>query len=86
MSADLKHTLSRALSEFGDTITSDRERAIWHDRVLSENPKSLQELGEIFGVSRERIRQVEVKLKQRVETYLKDRFGLEEIELALTDL
>ena len=38
-----------------------REQQILNDRKLGEKPKTLEELGEIFGVSRERIRQIEVK-------------------------
>ncbi len=38
-----------------------REQQILNDRRLGEKPKTLEELGEIFGVSRERIRQIEVK-------------------------
>lgn len=38
---------------------SDREQAILSARTLSEQPNTLQELGERFGVSRERIRQIE---------------------------
>ncbi len=38
-----------------------REQQILNDRRLGEKPKTLEELGKIFGVSRERIRQIEVK-------------------------
>lgn len=38
-----------------------REQHILNDRKIGENPKTLEELGEIFGVSRERIRQIEAK-------------------------
>ena len=38
-----------------------REQQILNERRLGENRKTLEELGEIFGVSRERIRQIEVK-------------------------
>jgi RNA polymerase sigma-32 factor len=80
--SDLKATVQAALDEFGETIDSDREKAIWFDRVLSDSPKSLQELGEEFGVSRERIRQVEVKIKRRLAAFLRDRFGDAAVELA----
>jgi len=38
---------------------NERERKIIHQRILSDNPQTLQELAEEFGVSRERIRQLE---------------------------
>jgi RNA polymerase sigma-32 factor len=40
--------------------------------VLSEQPKTLQELGEEFGLSRERVRQLEARLVARLREYLKE--------------
>jgi len=82
--ANVRTQFKNALRAFGKTITDEREKVIWAERVLSESPKSLQELGERFGVSRERIRQIEAKMKKRVERYLTDRFGEDEIELAIS--
>ena len=85
VAADIRNQLNEALHAFGDTITDEREAVIWSDRVLSHEPKSLQELGDEFSVSRERIRQIEAKLKKRVEVFLKQRFGEDEIELVVAD-
>jgi RNA polymerase sigma-32 factor len=38
-----------------------REQQILHQRKLGEDPKTLEELSKVFGVSRERIRQIEAK-------------------------
>jgi RNA polymerase sigma-32 factor len=38
---------------------NDRERRILEDRILSEEPRTLQELADDFGISRERVRQLE---------------------------
>ena len=46
---------------------SDRERDIIVERRLSENPKTLEELGEVYGVSRERIRQLEVRAFDKIK-------------------
>ncbi|MCA9563830.1 MAG: hypothetical protein KC561_10090, partial [Myxococcales bacterium] len=83
--ADIQQALRDALDDFGRTITDEREKTIWDERVLSEDPKSLQDLGDEFGVSRERIRQIEAKLKKRVASFLRKRFGDQEIELAIAD-
>jgi RNA polymerase sigma-32 factor len=83
--ADVRSTFSAALAEFGASIEDERDRVIWTERILAEEPRSLQELGDRFDVSRERVRQLEVKLKKRVETFLRSRFGDEEIELAIGD-
>lgn len=51
----------------------ERERRILDERLLAEKPVTLQELGEEFGVSRERIRQLEARLMKRLSEYLKER-------------
>jgi RNA polymerase sigma-32 factor len=38
---------------------NDRERRIVHDRILQDHPRTLQELADDYGISRERIRQLE---------------------------
>ena len=42
---------------------------------MAEEPKTLQELGDIFGVSRERVRQVEKRLLQRMKAFLESEAG-----------
>ena len=51
----------------------ERDRKILEERVLSEEPRTLSELGEEFGVSRERVRQLEVKLVDRLREHVKER-------------
>jgi RNA polymerase sigma-32 factor len=48
-----------------------RERFIIEQRIMSENPMTLKELGEHFGFSRERARQLEIRAKEK----LKDELG-----------
>ena len=43
-----------------------REKQILNDRRLGEKPKTLEELGEVFGVSRERIRQIVGKALNKI--------------------
>ncbi|HID96783.1 MAG TPA: sigma-70 family RNA polymerase sigma factor [Thermodesulfobacteriaceae bacterium] len=50
-----------------------KERVIFEKRMLAEEPQTLQALGKIFGISRERVRQIEVKLKKRLKEFLKER-------------
>ncbi|MBN1946314.1 MAG: sigma-70 family RNA polymerase sigma factor [Bradymonadales bacterium] len=81
--ANVRATLSQTLKDFSATIDDDRELTIWNERILADEPRSLQELGDEFGVSRERIRQIEAKLKKRVEMFLKARFGEDTVLLNL---
>ena len=53
----------------------ERERRILDERLLAEEPLTLQELAEKFGVSRERVRQLEARLMKRLSEYLKERLA-----------
>ena len=47
-----------------------RDLDIFRDRLLSEAPKSLQEIGDYYGVSRERVRQIETRLLKNLKVYM----------------
>jgi len=51
---------------------SDIEKIIYDERLIAEYPKTLQELGEKLNLSRERIRQIEVKTKKKIKKYLEN--------------
>jgi len=67
--------ISEKISEFGRALSEDRDIAIWTQRLLSETPRSLKELGEMFNVSKERIRQIENRLKLQARTFLSQELG-----------
>ncbi len=50
---------------------TDRERRVFEARRLSEDPLTLEELSQEFGVSRERIRQIEVRAFEKVQKAVK---------------
>jgi len=50
---------------------SDKELFILEHRLLTEKPMTLQEVGEKFNISRERIRQLEVRLLRKLKEFLK---------------
>ncbi len=45
---------------------NERERRIVSDRILAENPRTLQELADDYGISRERVRQLEKNALEKV--------------------
>jgi RNA polymerase sigma-32 factor len=55
------------------TVLNDRERRIFMGRRLAEQPIRLNELADEFGVSRERVRQIEVRAFQKVRSAVKHR-------------
>ena len=50
---------------------NERERHIIEERRLAEEPKTLEDLAEVYGVSRERIRQIEVRAFEKLQTEMK---------------
>ena len=54
-------------------VLNDRERRIFEARRLAEDPITLTELAEEFGVSRERVRQIEVRAFEKVQNAVKHR-------------
>jgi len=56
-------------------VLNDRERRIFEARRLAEDPITLAELAEEFGVSRERVRQIDVNSFEKVEKAVKDRIA-----------
>jgi RNA polymerase sigma-32 factor len=50
----------------------DKELVIYRERLLNEDPLTLREIGEKYGISRERVRQIEERVKKKLKTYLKD--------------
>lgn len=53
-------------------VLNDRERRIFEARRLAEEPITLEDLSEEFGVSRERVRQIEVRAFEKVQKAVQD--------------
>ena len=47
---------------------NEREQHIIQERKLTEEPKTLEDLAQVYGVSRERIRQIEVRAFEKLQT------------------
>jgi RNA polymerase sigma-32 factor len=58
------------VEEFAQTL-SGKELEIFRSRLLAEEPLTLQEMGDKFGISRERVRQIEGRLKRQLRDYVK---------------
>jgi RNA polymerase sigma-32 factor len=65
-----RKALSAALS-----VLNDRERRIFEARRLADDPITLEELAAEFGVSRERVRQIEVRAFEKVQKAVKNRIA-----------
>ncbi|MDR1546536.1 MAG: RNA polymerase factor sigma-32 [Deltaproteobacteria bacterium] len=67
--AQMRSLVADKLVRFRETLT-ERELIILDRRLLTEEPVTLQDLGEEFGISRERVRQLEERLKKTLANYL----------------
>jgi RNA polymerase sigma-32 factor len=72
----------KALGQALDVLT-DRERRIFEARRLSDDPITLEELAGEFGVSRERVRQIEVRAFEKVQQAVVSRLRQIEAPTAL---
>jgi RNA polymerase sigma-32 factor len=68
--AHFKDILEQKLTEFAKTL-DEREEKIFRDRLLSELPLTLQTIANEYGISRERARQIEEKIKSKLKDYFK---------------
>ena len=65
------------------SMLNDRERRIFEARRLAEDRITLNELAEEFGISRERVRQIEVRSIEKLQTAVKNRVAAMESLAAL---
>ncbi|TFH29803.1 MAG: sigma-70 family RNA polymerase sigma factor [Myxococcales bacterium] len=72
--AEVGDQFSRKIHEFGESLV-DKEKKIFEDRLVAEDPKTLQTLGDEFGVSRERVRQIESRLLKKLKAFLHSELG-----------
>jgi RNA polymerase sigma-32 factor len=71
---EFRQRLKSCIERFGEGL-SGRERQIFAERLVSDQPLTLQELGRRYGVSRERARQLESRLKEKIRQHLEAEFA-----------
>lgn len=72
--AEFSQVLRSKLEAFKATLQG-RDALIFRQRLLTDEPLTLVELAAKFGVSRERTRQLEQRLKTRIRVYLQEQLG-----------
>jgi RNA polymerase sigma-32 factor len=80
-SAQFRELLSRKLDSFALNLRG-RDEVIYKERLMSETPLTLKEIGDRYGVSRERARQLEKRLLGRLREYLRQEMG-DAVEIAM---
>lgn len=72
--AELSEIVRQQLDKFRETL-GGKDIVIFDKRLVAEDPLTLQQLGDEFGVSRERVRQLESRLTGKLREYLKQSLG-----------
>jgi RNA polymerase sigma-32 factor len=67
--AQYRQVLREKMELFAKTL-KDKELVIYRERLLNEEPLTLREIGEKYGISRERVRQIEERVKKKLKSYL----------------
>jgi RNA polymerase sigma-32 factor len=57
----------RELFEEGMKVLNERERHILFERRLKDEPMTLEDLSHVYGVSRERVRQIEARAFEKLQ-------------------
>jgi len=71
--AEQAEIFKKILGEFSEKLEG-REKVIFAERMVSENPLTLQEIGDKYGVTKERARQIEEQLKEKLRQYVVEKF------------
>ncbi|MBX7142882.1 MAG: RNA polymerase factor sigma-32 [Oligoflexia bacterium] len=73
--------LLQGLEEFASTL-KEKELIIFRQRMLGEEKATLQDISDQLSISRERVRQIENRIREKLKQFLLDRFGaaIENIE------
>jgi RNA polymerase sigma-32 factor len=73
-SAEFHGLLREKLEQFASQLEG-RDETLFRERWMTDAPRTLQDLGDRFGISRERARQLEKRLLDRLRGYLEAELG-----------
>jgi RNA polymerase sigma-32 factor len=71
--AEQETLFKKILKQFGQTLEG-REKVVFYDRLVSENPLTLQEIGEKYKFTKERARQIEEQVKEKLKKYVQENY------------
>jgi RNA polymerase sigma-32 factor len=67
---EMEDILHAKVKKFKKTL-NDRELDIFDRRIFSDSPETLQQIGEIYSISRERVRQIENNILKKMKIFFK---------------
>ncbi len=72
----LRDSLASSVSDFEATL-NPKEQAIFKGRIITEDKLTLQDLSDALAISKERVRQIENKLREKLKGFVSKRLGSE---------
>lgn len=77
----LRAAVERTFHEFSTTL-KEKELAIFNLRLLAEEKATLQEMSDQLGISKERVRQIENRIKEKLKAFMLEKLGstIEQLE------
>ncbi|MBN20682.1 MAG: RNA polymerase subunit sigma-70 [Bdellovibrionaceae bacterium] len=72
---ELLHVLTEEIPTFRDSL-NEKEKVVLDERILSEDPKTLQEIGTQYSLTRERVRQIEKKIIDKLRMVFEKKLNL----------
>jgi len=69
---ETRQIFAEHLTEFEKTLTG-RDLEVYQARMMSENPLTLQDLGDRYGISRERLRQIEARIISKLKEFVREK-------------
>lgn len=72
----VKRIFTDHLAEFKQQL-SPRDQVVFEERLMSEKPLTLQEIGDKFSITRERARQIEANILKKLKKFVKDKGAID---------
>lgn len=69
---EILNNFKRLLKDFAQTLTG-KDYVIFYERLFTDRPKTLNELSQKLGISKERVRQIEEKIIKKLKKFLEQR-------------
>ncbi len=69
---EVMNNFKRLLKEFAQSLTG-KDYIIFNERLIAEEPKTLNHLSQKLGISKERVRQIEEKIIKRLKKFLQEK-------------
>jgi RNA polymerase sigma-32 factor len=72
---EMRDLMQGLVARFEESIEDERDRAVWQEHLVSDDPVSLVDLGKRYGVSKQRMGQLATRLKRSFRRHVIDELG-----------